>query len=101
VLAHPGAEIHILEEGEFTKQHMREREAHWIQRLPSVNRNVPGRSDADSNRINHAMKVACPTCGKHVRRDGLKEHASTRRCLLALNAAPHQLVEALAGVGAV
>ena len=102
VLAHPGAGIHILEEGQFTKQHMREREAHYIQSLPSVNRNVPGRSPAESRRV-CAAKVACPTCGKRVRRDNLKKHALTRRCsLLASNAArPPQLVEALAGVGAV
>jgi hypothetical protein len=97
VLAHPGAEIHLLEEGLFTKQHMREREGHWIQCLPSVNRYMPGRSRAETRRICYAAKVACPTCGKRVRRDGLKGHASTRRCLLALDAAP-QLVEALAGV---
>jgi hypothetical protein len=101
VLAHPGAEIHILEEGQFTKQHMREREAHYIQSLPSVNRCMPGRSRAESQRICHARKVACPTCGKHVRSDARKRHTLTRRCLLALNATPHQLVEALAGVGAV
>jgi hypothetical protein len=100
VLDHLGAEIHLLEEGEFTKQHMREREAHWIRSLPSVNRRVPGRSPAESRRISHATKVACPTCGKHVRRDYLKKHASTRKCSLASNAAP-QLVEALAGVGTV
>ena len=97
VLAHPGAEIHLLEEGHFTKQHMREREGHWIQCLPSVNRYMPGRSRAESCRVSHARKVACQTCGKRVRSDYLKEHASTRRCLLALDAAP-QLVEALAGV---
>jgi hypothetical protein len=101
VLAHPGAEIHLLEEGDFTKQRMREREAHYIQSLPSVNKCMPGRSPAESQRICHAAKVACPTCGKHVRSDYLKEHARTRRCLLALNAAPHQLVEALASVGTV
>jgi hypothetical protein len=97
VLAHPGAEIHLLEEGQFTKQHMHEREGHWIQCLPSVNICMPGRSRAESQRICHARKVACQTCGKRVRSDYLKEHASTRRCLLALDAAP-QLVEALAGV---
>ena len=101
VLNHPGAEIHLLEEGPFTDmQHMREREAHYIQSLPSVNKCMPGRSPAESCRIYHAAKVACPTCGKHVRRDGLKEHSNTRRCSLALNAA-RQLVEALASVGAV
>ena len=109
VLAHPGAVIRTLEEGEYAdKQRLRDHEAHWIARLHSVNIRVPGRSNAESQRISHARKVACPTCGKHVRRDGLKDHALSRACsLLALSAqpsrlgAPHQLVEALAGVGAV
>jgi hypothetical protein len=104
VLDHLGAEIHLLEEGPFTDmQRMREREAHYIQSLPSVNKNVPGRSPAESCRIYHAAKVACPTCGTHVRRDYLKDHNHTRKCLLALNAArfPHQHVQALASVGAV
>jgi hypothetical protein len=102
VLAHPGAEIHLLEEGEFTKQHLREREAHYIQSLPSVNRCMPGRSQAESQRIYHARKVACPTCGTHVRRDSLKEHNRSRNCLLS-NAArlSQQHVQALASVGAV
>jgi hypothetical protein len=102
VLDHLGAEIHLLEEGEFTKQHMLEREAHWIQCSPSVNIRVPGRSQAESNRISHATKVACPTCGTHVRRDSLKEHNRSRKCLLS-NAArlSQQHVQALASVGAV
>ena len=104
VLDHLGAEIHLLEEGPFMdKQHMREREAHYIQSLPSVNKCMPGRSPAESKRISATTKVACPTCGTHVRRDGLKEHSNTRRCSLALNAArlSHQHVQALASVGAV
>jgi hypothetical protein len=101
LLEHLGAEIHLLEEGPFTDmRHMREREAHYIQSLPSVNKCMPGRSQAESARICHARKVMCPTCGKHVRNDAHKRHALTRRCLLALNAA-RQLVEALASVGAV
>jgi hypothetical protein len=103
VLDHLGAEIHVLEEGPFKdKQHMREREAHYIQSLPSVNKYMPGRSHAESSRISAATKVACPICGKHVRRDGLKEHASTRRCSL-LNAArlSQQHVQALASVWAI
>jgi hypothetical protein len=81
VLAHPGAVIHILEEGIYAdKQHLRDREAHWIGCHQCVNRCVPGRSAAESRRISHARKVDCPTCGKHVRRDGIKRHAHTRDC---------------------
>jgi hypothetical protein len=83
VLAHPGAVIRSLEECVYVDiQHLRDREAHWIRCHPCVNRNVPGRSQAESNRICHARKVACPNCGKHVRRDHLKTHARTRACSL-------------------
>jgi hypothetical protein len=103
VLDHLGVEIHLLEEGPFKdKQHMREREAHYIQSLPSVNKNVPGRSLAESYRISHARKVACPTCGAHVRRVGLKEHNRSRKCSLS-NAArlSQQHVQVLASVWAI
>ena len=87
------------------KQHLREREAHWIDCLPSVNMRVPGRRQGESQRIPHARKVVCPTCGKHINKNHLKGHARSRACsLLALSAqarlGAHQLVEALAGVGA-
>jgi ribosomal protein L32 len=78
-----------LEEGQFTKQRMREREAHYIQSLPSVNKCVPGRSQAESHRISAATKVACPTCGKRVSRGNRSRHNRTRKCSLASNAAPH------------
>jgi hypothetical protein len=88
VLAHPGAVIRSLEECVYVDiQHLRDREAHWIRCHQCVNRCVPGRSAAESQRICHARKVACPTCGKHVRTDGIKEHTRTRACsLLALSA---------------
>jgi hypothetical protein len=87
VLAHPGAEISILEECVYVDiQHLRGREAHWIRCLHSVNKCVPGRPRGESQRISHARKVACPTCGKHVRTDGIKEHTHSRACsLLALS----------------
>jgi ssDNA-binding Zn-finger/Zn-ribbon topoisomerase 1 len=87
VLDYPGAVIQSLEECVYVdKQHLREREAHWIGRLQCVNRYVPGRSHAESNRISRTTKVACPTCGKHVSRAHLKDHARTRACsLLALS----------------
>ena len=100
VLDHLGAEIHLLEEGPFKdKQHMREREAHYIQSLPSVNKCMPGRSQVESCRICHARMVMCPTCGKRVSSGNRLRHNRSRKCLLA-NAAP-QLVEALASVGTV
>ena len=108
VLDHPGAVIRILEECVYVDiQHLRDREAHWIRCHPCVNRYVPGRSQSESHRISQARKVACPGCGKRVRRNAIKRHARSRACsLLAFNAQPsrlgvaHQLVEALAGVGA-
>ena len=85
----PGAVIRILEECVYVDiQHLRDREAHWIRCHPCVNRCMPGRSQAESVRISHATKVACATCGKHVRRDYLKDHARTRACAMIALRAP-------------
>jgi hypothetical protein len=80
----PGASIDIIEEEEYQDlQHMRDREAYWITRLPSVNKCTPGRSHAESSRISHAARVPCGTCGKIVRRNGHTKHQRTRACMIA------------------
>ena len=44
----PGVGIDLIEEEEFQDmQHMRDREAYWIARLPTVNKYTPGRSRAE------------------------------------------------------
>jgi hypothetical protein len=84
VLDHPGATIDLLEEAEYHDiQQFREREAYWIQRLPSCNRSVPGRSTSASNKISKAVFVPCTTCGRFVRRGVLADHRLTRACMLA------------------
>ncbi len=84
VLDHPGATIDLVEESEFhDMQHLREREAYWIQRLPSCNRNTPGRSIRESVKISKAVIVPCTTCGKFVRRGKLGAHRKTRFCMMA------------------
>ena len=76
--------IDLIEEAEYQDlQHLRDREAYWIERLPCVNRNVPGRSPAESTRISHATRVPCKVCGKVVRRDAIKEHRFSRSCMLS------------------
>jgi hypothetical protein len=80
----PGTRIDLVEEDEYQDiQHMRDREAYWISRLPSVNRCVPGRSRADSTRISNAVLVPCGTCGKLVRRSHHGKHQQSRACMLA------------------
>ena len=84
VLDHPGATIDLLEETEFhDMQQFREREAYWIQRLPSCNRATPGRSASVSHKISKAVIVPCMTCGKFVRRGKLDAHRQTRACMMA------------------
>jgi hypothetical protein len=84
VLDHPGATIDLVEESEFhDMQHFREREAYWIQRLPSCNRRTPGRSQRESRKISDAVIVPCMTCGKFVRRGSLCAHRQTRLCMMA------------------
>jgi hypothetical protein len=84
VLDHPGATIDLVEESEFhDMQHFREREAYWIQRLPSCNRRMPGRSQRESDKISQAVIVPCTTCGKFVRRGSLANHRQSRACMLA------------------
>jgi hypothetical protein len=84
VLDHPGATIDLVEESEFhDMQQLREREAYWIQRLPSCNRCTPGRSQRESKKISNAVIVPCRTCGKFVRRGALSAHRQTRACMMA------------------
>ena len=80
----PGTRIDLVEEDEYQDiQHMRDREAYWISRLPTVNKYTPGRSRAESTRISNAMRVPCSTCGKLVRRKGHTKHQQSRACMLA------------------
>jgi hypothetical protein len=83
LLGHLDASIDLIEEDEYQDvQHMRDREAYWIARLPTVNKCTPGRSRAESSRISHAVRVPCSTCGKLVRRDTQKKHQQSRACML-------------------
>jgi hypothetical protein len=84
VLEHPDATIDLLEEAEYHDvQQFREREAYWIQRLPSCNRSTPGRSPSASNKISKAVFVPCSTCGRFVRRGLIGDHRQTRACMMA------------------
>ena len=84
VLEHPGAIIDLLEESEFhDMQQFREREAYWIQRLPSCNRATPGRSVRMSTKISKAVVIPCKTCGRPVRRGLIGYHRQTRACMMA------------------
>ncbi len=84
VLAHPGAAIDLMEETEFhDMQQFREREAYWIQRLPSCNRATPGRSASLSTKISRAVVIPCKTCGRPVRRGLLGDHRQTWACMNA------------------
>jgi hypothetical protein len=79
----PGATIDLIEEDEYHDiQQMRDREAYWIARLPTVNLNVPGRSQAESHRVSCAKRVPCNTCGKVVRRSEHWKHHQSRACML-------------------
>ena len=80
----PGVGIDPIEEEEFQDmQHMRDREAYWIARLPTVNKYTPGRSRVESTRISGTAHVPCGTCGKIVRRDNTRKHQRTRACMIA------------------
>jgi hypothetical protein len=82
ILAYPGATIELLEEDAYLDmQHMRDREAFWIQQRPSLNIHTPERSNKEATRIGHARKKECHTCGRHVRLDDMKEHRATKRCM--------------------
>ncbi len=84
VLEHPGAIIDLLEESEFhDMQQFREREAYWIQRLPSCNRATPGRSNSLSTKIRKAVVIPSRTCGRFVRRGALGKHHETWACMNA------------------
>jgi hypothetical protein len=84
VLDHPDATIDLLEEAEYHDiQQFREREAYWIDRLPSCNRSTPGRSTSASNKISKAVFITCGTCGRFVRRGVIGDHRRTRACMLA------------------
>jgi hypothetical protein len=84
LVGHPDVSIDTVEEEEFQDiQHMRDREAYWIARLPTVNKHTPGRSRSESRRISNAAHVPCGTCGKLVRRDNTQKHQRTRACMLA------------------
>ena len=87
VLKHPGATIDLLEEDEYDIQQLREREAHWIKNLDSVNRAMPGRSAKESTRISKSVEVPCQICKKKVRRGLLHVHRLTRACMNASYAA--------------
>jgi hypothetical protein len=83
LVGHPDVGIDLIEEAEYADlQHMRDREAYWIARLPSVNKCTPGRSNAESHRISLAARVPCGTCGKVVRRSEHSKHQRTRACML-------------------
>ena len=83
LVGRPGVEIDLIEEEEFhDMQHMRDREAYWICRLPTVNKCTPGRSDAESRRISLSARVPCGTCGKVVRRSHHWTHQRSRACML-------------------
>jgi hypothetical protein len=64
VLKHRGAQIDLLEEDEFDLPQLREREAHWIRNLDSVNRAMPGRSAKESTRVSKSVEVHCQICNK-------------------------------------
>ena len=84
VLEHSDVTIDLLEEAEYhDMQQFREREAYWIQRLPSCNRAMPGRSPQTSNKISKSITVSCSTCGRFVRRGVLTDHRMTRACMMA------------------
>ena len=84
LVGRPDVTIDLIEEDEYQdRQHQRDREAHWISRLPSVDRHMPRRSDAESHRISNAARVPCSTCGKIVRRSARCKHQRSRACMLA------------------
>ena len=87
VLKHPGARIDLLEEDEYDLPQLREREAHWIRNLDSVNRAMPGRSAKESTRLSKSVEVHGQICNKKVRRGLLHVHRLTRSCMNASYAA--------------
>ena len=83
LVGRPDVTIDLIEEDEYADmQHMRDREAYWISRLPTVNQRMPGRSQSESARISNAARVPCGTCGKVVRRSEHCKHQRTRDCML-------------------
>ena len=84
LVGRPDVKIDLIEEEEYQDlQHVRDRKAYWIGRLPSVNQRMPGRSDAESHRISNAVRVPCGTCGKVVRRSDHWRHQRSCACMLA------------------
>ena len=84
LVGRPDVDIDLIEEEEYQDlQHMRDREAYWICRLPSVNTRTPSRSDAESHRVSSTMRVPYGTCGKIVRRSDHWKHQRSRACMLA------------------
>ena len=94
LVGRPGVTVDLIEEEEFQDlQHMRDREAYWIARLPTVNRRTPGRSRVESQRISNAARVPCGTCGKIVRRSEHWKHQRTRACMIAAFSRPETAPE--------
>jgi hypothetical protein len=87
VLRHGGATIELLEEDIYDLPQLREREAHWISTLDTVNRAMPGRSVKESTKISKAVEVHCQICNKKVKRGLLPDHRLTRYCMNASYAA--------------
>ena len=79
----PGATIELLEEDEFDLPQLREREAHWISILDTVNRSMPGRGVKESTRVSKAVEVHCQICNKKIKRGLLPDHRLTRYCMNA------------------
>ena len=79
----PGASIDLIEDEYADMQQMRDREAYWISRLPTVNQRMPGRGTVESHRISHAARGPCGICGEIVRRSNHTNHRRTRACMLA------------------
>jgi hypothetical protein len=79
----PGATIELLEEDEFDLPQLREREAHWISTLNTVNRSMPGRSAKESTKVSNSVEVHCQICNKKVKRGYLRNHRLTWFCMNA------------------
>lgn len=80
VLNHPDARIELLEECD-SKEHLHERERHYIKQLDCVNRCIPGRDHREYHQDNkeaiHARKrrkVQCYICDKYFSSSNLASH---------------------------